>query len=168
MSSEEADKEIEPEPIPSFPYWRVIGHAATKGFQVSSMVNLALVSPGIYYYYANKIPRSFKLSSSKSFFSISRMSGTFGAVLGASLGAGMAWNILRQEPWEAVEDRAYRLHENMGQRRIDLYTAVACASVFALSVAWRKSAFQIVGNAILAAPLGISAHALHLAVERKK
>ena len=135
---------------------RLFRHIAEKGFQMGSVLGVAIVSPITYYRLRRRAGGSVGLTPI-----LTAVGGTAiaGMVTAAVLGAFKVATIPSNERAAGLQDRAYRLHYNSGQNRTDTFAELGMAVGGTASLVFVSPAAAVVlGGAALGAVAGIVTH----------
>jgi hypothetical protein len=95
-------------------FYRLYGHVLTKGAQIGATVGTFVVAPLYYRLHSGTTP--FPKLARLSFISMAVGTGITGFMLVAKMKADVTMTE------DGVKDRAYRIHHNAGQNRIDRYS----------------------------------------------
>lgn len=130
---------------------RLFRHVGEKGFQVGSLVGLAIITPARLYRYGAEPKGILRTLGKVSLLTTS---------LALLLGAGKVASIPADERAVGLQDRAYRLHYNRGQNRVDLFSEIGMAlgatgAMFLVSPA----ALVVLGGSAAGSAVGLLAHA---------
>lgn len=101
-------------------YFAVQYHVALKGLQVGTLLGMGVLAPAAYLLSGRRRGRTF--------FSYLRSEPLVGAGIMAPLSLGMGYFRLKDQPSEAIVDRAYRIKHNEGQQLVDKMCFYAAAA----------------------------------------
>ena len=107
--------------LPEHPARKLIIHVAVKGLQLGSVLGFFVLTPAVAYYYRRRI-------SIKDAF---RYTVPVSTIFGGILTLGMLYGKYYQGDLnsnEGTDDRAYRLHKNVGQNQVDRYSFIGFMS----------------------------------------
>lgn len=130
---------------------RLFHHILEKGFQAGSLVGLPIAG---FLYYRNK-PNY----PTERFLSTLGKSAVGVVLISGLMGFARVSQIPKEEFADGMQDRAYRLHYNKGQRRTDLFAEIggAAGGIAAMSFVGR-SASVVLGGAALGTAAGVLVH----------
>lgn len=114
--------------LPVYPARTLAGHVATKGLQAGSLLGLLVATPAI------------ARLRKKSMCSAWVIAVPVFAFVGAGAALGMLYNkhSAGQLTEDGVDDRAYRIHHNEGQRAVDRYSTVGGMVGLCSVLVWRR------------------------------
>jgi hypothetical protein len=130
-------------------------HVLEKGFQAGSVVGVAAVVPFV----AWRLRRTSGFSQGGSAEGLLRALGK-SAVWGTGITAllGAARIATTEDLAGGLQDRAYRLHYNKGQRRTDLFSEIGMALGGTAAMFVSPAAAVVLGGAAAGSALGVLAH----------
>ena len=133
-------------------------HVLEKGFQAGSVVGVAAVVPFVAWR-QKKISRlegSAARSAGTLLLRALGKSAVWGTGISALLGAARIASM--EDKAGGLQDRAYRLHYNQGQRRTDLFSEVGMALGGTAAIFVSPVAAVVLGGAAAGSALGVLAH----------
>jgi hypothetical protein len=141
---------------------RLMHHITEKGFQAGSLMGVAVVVPLV----ARKYYKSHAGSLAGSGPLLMRAmaaSALWGTAISSLIGAGrvvqLSSTLSPPEFADGMQDRAYRLHYNKGQRRVDFFSEAGMAvGGTAALVLVSPAAAVVLGGAATGAAAGVLAH----------
>ncbi|KAI7839025.1 hypothetical protein COHA_007167 [Chlorella ohadii] len=148
----------EPEFDPTLDSWqinyaRLMSHVSQKGFQAGGLVSCLVVAPIVFYRArgsggAVAVPKA-----------VNAVFRTVIAATAVSTALGVARMASVEDLKEGLEDRAYRLHYNLGQRRTDRFAQIGTVlGGTAAAVFLPASAAAVVAGGAAGAAAGVLAH----------
>jgi hypothetical protein len=137
--------------LPVYPAKTLAGHVATKGAQLGSVVGLFVATPAVMKLRKMPLIAAWAVAVPVS------------AAVGTSIALGMLYNkhysgILDND---GVDDRAYRIYHNPGQRTVDRYSAYGATTGLLSVVLFRRFRFTLASTAT-----GVAAGVLLFAGEK--
>lgn len=142
----------------SLNFARLAWHCGVKGVQLGAVVGTAVVTPlTIFLAARNKVPINYGLISRRLVYS---MAGGSVFALGMMMAKYVGW----ENKKVALQDRAYRIHYNQGQARVDKITEATFAFGFLGSLFVTQNVTMSLG---FAAPAIVAGILIHVATKPK-
>lgn len=123
--------------LPTYPARTLAAHVATKGMQVGSMFGMLFATPSLMWL------------KGKPFCSAWAVALPASATVGTCIAFCMLYHkhVKGALTDEGVDDRAYRIHHNIDQRKLGKYSAVGAVAGMCSVILWRRSRFTLATSA---------------------